>query len=1786
MSDLPSTDNHHVPAASARSSNPIARVVRALAGSATGWHSRRRGSFLVIVVGTLALLAVLTIIYSSIGNHDVRMRTSVESHQQLEDVPEQVRDYLARIIADSTVSVSYDTKFGLTGGIVPVSRVTFDFPSTAWNASSSINGGNLPSVLPQFPFNPTGSVGGFEDIPDYTGRAIANMPASWSPSTPWLADTEPVFLDFAGAGTTSADLFLSRRDWAHISNIAPDGRFVNLYNIRNNPRAASGMGANATSADSTLVYLFNAAGGVDNKTDFGKPLTPALVHQPAYLDSRQQWLFRLAKPTASPSQPFYEDYLYADADGDGMYDSRWQELVDARTEFLRNYLTTSGNYRYFVAVRIIDASGLVNVNTATDLRVAPSVDAPIGLTAADVDLRRVLTMNDVYGNSEIGYGPVANVGGGIFNPIPNDPTQYTNYSEYDDIIAFNAGQYGYNALRLTLAGTIVPPLTNVDRSNYRGPYRGEDLSQFAVGDDFNAPLTGWDFSTYPQANRLRAAYYATAARATTDASRAGSAAVTFNGSFGMQDMYELLERRCVNDPDITSTLEYAFGGRIKPTGGTVPPESVYSPLRSNRQLPEETRRYTWDNTGNMTDPTSNYGRTMQLFDADIRQRLTTDSGARQLRMIPAGRRTTNSQAVNPHELDVSELRIDARRALDDASTVPPATVANPYGLPEEKQVKALRDIFQGYADALLPFSSIGQPWGRNPAEYSQRRTLSYGYNPMLALHAAAHMAVNMVDMYDKDSQPTIETLLINGQYRTLLTGTTPSEFSTWNEFAPALMTNPTALQRPLELDAARLPQAADNVASTVPANAATIYGIEPQPFLTQVSTFTVYGDNENRTGDDEGSESTISGTDPDDLMYRVIAFQLYNPSSVDITLGGALEAYSAATAGTKTRYAPSADYNIADSAGLYPRLNRESNYYYIRFGDRAYKLSAIEEPVFTTLAAANALHTAHRPAVGGTPEEAAAGAYNDAAWSTAYPVYVRPDPLVIPAGQSIVCYALSDRPHDILQKRFAGLTSSSGDTSRAASWLETMPGGGTIKRKQMRQQIKDAIEGRLGKPTTGGPANTAQVSGVYWIPQFDLETGDAIIKRDPIPAVTGASTVELWKAVRTSSVTPATGPTTAINEHLRDVNPTPAANPFWDGTTVADPATVSQYAYVEVGNRPENDQLMDRLRVPDSSALAPVFDAGEHHLSPSDPMSDNEVFVVGLWGTYSRPANPTAEVPLGAVPAFCLEPKFVTAWNTLADNSQYSRSGDLSNLSAGTTGPSSQFKGVSRSLQYWFESMSDVLDSNYMGNRISRAPQRLDTAPIPNSPATPSLSFTDTYIELCANNAQFMQGSGATARSVLRPADMLLPLGIGPEEMPYVVGGPVVDPELRYTTLGEALALSLGYQGPVPTNTVDATFAYTQSTMTLPLDRGQLRLDQFVPFFDSTNNGVFNPTDARVGLQIPAALAVLDTFSVNPVFANDATAPVSWNSLQRPVPGTISINTVPLNTARAAIPLLAPAPETEPTPGVPTPWGWYGRAAGDPSNTQLDATVDIAASLFAYRNKGDGYLRPTVVIPGFSNNLVSFTEGNAGTFPDAADGVLSGRAEVTQVNFDAATSTPSPALHEQPGFRSIGELLAVRARDSAIDSPGRPFNMDFLGFDERPPKTGYTSPADGITYANGEGGHIGFDSILYKNPSGSASDTPPASNPTLIPTNLKNGYRESLALVNGVLNSVSTRSDYFICWFLLRGYQDSDCKNLGADDVMTASINRRFVMVVDRSSVYRRGQQPKILLFKEVPVDP
>ena len=163
---------------------------------------------------------------------------------------------------------------------------------------------------------------------------------------------------------------------------------MTLSGLVGNPAAPFLNGSNQVVSELSYdLSLYNAAGQPTDVLSSGGTADPNI---PAHWSYRQQWLFRpstgpMFSPTSnvgghqpnSPSDSWYAPYQYCDADGDGMFDSRWFELVDATDPSNPvSLLPRDDRFRWFVAARVVDLSGMVNVNTATDFKEPRRRSAP------------------------------------------------------------------------------------------------------------------------------------------------------------------------------------------------------------------------------------------------------------------------------------------------------------------------------------------------------------------------------------------------------------------------------------------------------------------------------------------------------------------------------------------------------------------------------------------------------------------------------------------------------------------------------------------------------------------------------------------------------------------------------------------------------------------------------------------------------------------------------------------------------------------------------------------------------------------------------------------------------------------------------------------------------------------------------------------------------------------------------------------------------------------------------------------------------------------------------------------------------------------------------------------------------------------------------------------------------------------------------------------------------------------------------------------------------------------
>lgn len=851
----------------------------------------RRGSALVIVIGTLALISVFAAIYIAVGQSDRQSAATVRTRTDLSEITGAYADHVARVIGADRLDTIMQPVDSARQFQVP-RRVTTDAPYTDWSLRSETDelwrlfnppGGNLFAR----PRNQTG------DDPRVA-------------SDPWLASLRPTYLGDPNfrpfSGNNPAKHYLDNRDWYQISNFAEDGRFVNLFNLRPESgfstdgtafggfESEPGYGVSIDSAGRRIrrmseglslytklipndpnspIQSYNpdpAGDGVPAlrgllwfpgaslpvlPVDFTGNFTPQdYRNTPAIFTMYQRYAFLPADQpfvtynrfgnVSSWADPDYPPYQWADADGDGMYDARWIELKSARSpapsgrarDDIQRFYDDS-EYRVFAAIRAVDLSGMVNVNTAVDALTPPTVDFPLGLTPAEVDLRRLLTQQD--SAADYRGDPAATIPLSfryIHQPynIQGTGTQPALRIETDYRIHQHTLDPGTGLLNPDTSGMLMARYAAA--AARRGMQRHATLSpQYrgfgSVAPDLNDPFLLQEGSSLQRPIALgnpetdfdyyaggRAATYFTTGR--LDPSRMGPGGLASYGNnaddylantdyfdapndtlpdalYGVTDLAELLTYHGINDPAVTSRLEANMQGRFDGPNG----EARLSPLLSTRTL--DLDRYTHGqvrvppaNT-NPNRPRQINGQiaedSMALFELSPRSVMTTLSGAAPLRPMGVaggtvqaqGSLATNIQPAGLADLSVSEAAItlaDIAEGTDsrDAFNVFYNALAGELELFRQK-----RSIGQ---DGPPP-GVINQVW---QPDLFQSRALPYATTfyahrgPELAMRIAAHAGVNLKDMYDGNDLPSYGSLVLDNEF---------GDSAAYGNLLSAITNNPT-----------------------------------------------------------------------------------------------------------------------------------------------------------------------------------------------------------------------------------------------------------------------------------------------------------------------------------------------------------------------------------------------------------------------------------------------------------------------------------------------------------------------------------------------------------------------------------------------------------------------------------------------------------------------------------------------------------------------------------------------------------------------------------------------------------------------------------------------------------------------------------------------------------------------------------------------------------------------------------------------------------------------------------
>ncbi len=1797
--------------------------------------SAERGSALLLVIGALALISVFAAVYVTIGQGDGRSSSAHELNRRVEDFGPVWGDYIAQQIADDRLDtvLRLELKTNNVGGPVGgtfggpggggqnssakfeqvTARENTDRASTDWSVRSV----RLRTVLPvevrtgnatRLEFTPSGTVAGAwittgtDPLAQLAELRFDHRVAS----DPWLASTEATYL---GGGTDRFSIdrpfaekhrisYLDKRDWAHISNISPDGMFVNLYNLRgdrggyeaepgytpNLPNGYDyGAGGDPPKMSDGLSLLWKRDTGSDQGAlqamdvrrsmggapggfwvpGYDAPVAWDLVfpnedpeNVPALWSTNQRFMLMPMDQTfftydrdgnpADWSSPDYPAYQYADADGDGLADSRWIELTDSSestgTDSVFSFLAPTDGYRLFGAVRVVDLSALVNVNVATDGLVGPSDKG--GWTPSAIDLRRILTMHDQ--GRELADWKVSASKGLALGSIKRDarPGQGDVYNDYS--------KYQLNAAGLSLGAA---PTAGVDSNGaIIGRFSSDaialaietesSLGESDLGRLTGAPGTLRDDSRFvfnpanPEDNAaLRQHFFNQrvgvdpADRVTLGGSDLGS------GVFSMTDLSELMTFWGINDDEVNSRLEQVVFGRYDDLNNNLAlTTSRLSPLISTRPTALDRRRHdTLNSQGDPSRPPETDGivdpDSMALRAVSPRMRLTTFSGGASILSSAMASEQTLGDDEAPLRLE------DFLRGLETGDT-------------------SVSDVYELFATTLAGSAELEDTWDASMPEFE---TMFYGHQgPELALTLSSFMTANLIDAYDEDNEPTPISVLVASQS----SGSLGTDFDKNNQEGGAFPWE----NRKIKLgnigdDGMSVPQGDE---SSVNRLAYTVYGVEAYPVLTEVSSMVIMTDASSNSsgianGDDETAGAggrpwepagggggpqpiTIETNDWDaadawntnpDLALVAIAFQLTNPFDETISLG-------------------------SDTKGDGAVLADDEYLFYLEYNGRLFKVGDFDEDT---------------------------NEYKN---------------VTLAPGESRNFYVVANDTADAL-----------GSTA-----------GGIAHKWQLLAKGYDPV------------ATVSEMDVVEWLGrQFDIGTsGGSFVTLDgparmrEFDATTGMpETFQGYENILKPAPTPALG-RTAEDRKVR----------LWRRMELQ-----TSGAFVGATKTPEHDLLVDRISDPTSGGGGGglgAWDDGSPRLLPvpgnitsnevagtlaedegsASSTNDNSGFTMIFTGTIRRgdhpttnAVQPTGEEGRGVLPGWMIE----SSSQTIASDRSVPPRGSGSKLRDADFDMSEDFA---------FDSFKDFIDETATApgpavptiakhprakRSVGGASKLIDRTVDGDPFYSPAMAPGEVVInpELGPDGrdvvATVTDPYSGTSREVplVRASDLLLIPAVGWIETPDAAN-PLNFDDNQWITFGEALGYALGMT-PDPTGAAATgpdrdpiKFLVDRSggTHRYVLDRLHLRLDDFVSFYDQDTDGVYRASaaslDTQVGSGLPLALDLVSRFRrFGPEDAGE--------SLTSKVMGRINLNTATLDTLRT-VPLLSPSVETL-VNGRREFWGFDPQSPGTATNDlgpALDSpqsTPDIAAQLLSYRDRAPAEYRASsfdysgVDIAQAGNVPFSYLSldetGSAWANPTMAASVMVTNGGSSNLANPAAGSelgrtviTGIEGLREQAGFTSPAEVMAAIADEAAVNSLFGGTRYDQIR--QNLPTT-FGSDVDlagdplnivsrRVTPMTGTPVTMTSDRLLYNNEG----------------DEIANDYEEQLAVLDAVMSTTDVRSDTFAVWFVVHGYQESDVADLRPDDPLVPSFARRYIMVVDRSNVTQRGQRPRILMMREVPL--
>lgn len=846
----------------------------------------RRGTIIVLALGVLAILAVAAVSYVAIVRLDrdaaIASRTEVNVQQQVDTVVSEIGSLLAADLFGNKI-------------------VARDTPSANWpGAFEDAEFNDRPRVYGNWAINPTNA--NAWPVINLDGTA----PTTIAPSDDaWLASTQPVFdqTDFANAYWPQITNLRSAYRYAPRAGSSPnrwlrdDGRYADLLQWFLNPttQGNANPGADLTAGGAFPARFGSAfydAGGADPFDN--RAATQVFGFQMNRVEDATTPINTIAN---------HQERRWVDTDGDLRPDARWQQLDSLGNAF---------GLSWVVAARIIDASSLVNYNTAT---LAPSTSFAVadgliagrawpdivarGDTPADVDLLRLVgyaaanssaTRFSETFNAELqGAGTIWPVG--LFTDRLLDRNGSPAYRE---MLALTQG-FGPTVRKL---GENPPASTNDPL--YNPPYdRRLNRAEFPKQDyptGAESTTLGWGNFDVPTALQ-RSAWYE---QVSSDERNPAPSSLSL---LPVRDAIDLWAFRAVNNPVITSRVEQFLDGTeqngyLPGTTGT-----TYGPLRSREGV-----SLSFGGTGNaaralgdpdFTAPTPGLP-TLPQIRWDNRHLLTPVSGIGRISPVPVINTAAPNEAqrsyfdgqrsiTRPNLPELNERARSAGLGSADAQRIFDSLVWALAPLATDLPLSNLAGVNNLYNNANGANDSQNRHYGgtqTNDGPASMLGTITGVGDPgsSYAVLKALCLTANLIDVLDSPANPAFgNAISLENESATAL-----RFFSDPTKELPNTTDNPNMALAGVKVLGARLPQgdipSSDTRvlrkeifggSSATHGSSVSVFGLDRPPYLVQASHYAFYEDSASVPSGQQ--VPTIDPNDPNDQSGSVFAFELRNP---------------------------------------------------------------------------------------------------------------------------------------------------------------------------------------------------------------------------------------------------------------------------------------------------------------------------------------------------------------------------------------------------------------------------------------------------------------------------------------------------------------------------------------------------------------------------------------------------------------------------------------------------------------------------------------------------------------------------------------------------------------------------------------------------------------------------------------------------------------------------------------------------------------------------------------------